>query len=156
PPPPRSSQPLLPPPAWAGDAKEWQDSGGVAGVAAQGGGDVAVAAGTQDADGEVAQAGHGPWGGAGAGLGGVLGEGDIADVVQRLDGPVTAHVVGQAGRVCLGGGEAGDRVHGHGPAAGAGEGPGAAGGGGGVGGGGVAAARSRSASGGRSAAGRGG
>jgi hypothetical protein len=35
------------------DAQEWQDSGGVAGVAAQGGGDVAVAHGGQDADGEV-------------------------------------------------------------------------------------------------------
>jgi hypothetical protein len=41
----------------------------------------------QDADGEVAQAGHGAGGGAGAELGGVLGEGDIADVVQPLDAP---------------------------------------------------------------------
>src|SRR5215216_2287573 len=81
----------------AGDAEQGQDSGGVAGVAAQGGGDVAVAAGAQDADGEVAQAGHGPWRGAGAELVGVLGEGDVADVVQRLDAPVAAHVVGQAG-----------------------------------------------------------
>jgi hypothetical protein len=36
-------------------------------------------------------------GGAGADLGGVLGEGDIAYVVQRLDGPVPAQQVGQAG-----------------------------------------------------------
>ena len=57
----------------------------MAGVVAQGGGDVAVAVPPQDADGEVAQAGHGPRGGAGADLAGVLGEGDIADVVQRLD-----------------------------------------------------------------------
>jgi hypothetical protein len=42
----------------------------------------------QDADGEVAQAGHGPGGGAGAGLGGVLGEGGVAEVVQRLDAPM--------------------------------------------------------------------
>jgi hypothetical protein len=63
-----------------------QDPGGVAGVAAQRGGNVAVPVPPQDADGEVAQAGHGPEGGAGADLGGVLGEGDIADVVQRLDG----------------------------------------------------------------------
>jgi hypothetical protein len=71
----------------------------------------------QDADGEVAQAGHGVGRGAGAELVGVLGEGDVADVVQRLDAPVAAHVVGQAGGACLGGGEAGDRVHRHGPPA---------------------------------------
>src|SRR5262245_25649154 len=47
-----------------------------------------VAVGVQDADGEVAQAGHGARGGAGADLGGVFGEGDVAEVVQRLDGPV--------------------------------------------------------------------
>jgi hypothetical protein len=41
--------------------------------------------GAQEADGEVAQAGHGPWGVAGADLGGVLGEGGVADVVQRLE-----------------------------------------------------------------------
>jgi hypothetical protein len=38
--------------SWAGDAEEWQDPGGVAGVAAQGGGEVAVAVGVQDADGQ--------------------------------------------------------------------------------------------------------
>jgi hypothetical protein len=70
------------------DAEEWQDSGGVAGVAAQGCGDVAVAVGAQDADGEVAQAGHGAGGVAGADLGGVLSEGGVADVVQRLAAPV--------------------------------------------------------------------
>jgi hypothetical protein len=47
-----------------------------------------VAAGTQDADGQIAQAGHGPGGGTGADLAGVLGEGDIAEVVQCLDAPV--------------------------------------------------------------------
>jgi hypothetical protein len=61
----------------------------VAGVAAQRGGDVAVTVPPQDADGEVAQAGHGPWGVAGADLGGVLGKGGVAEVVQRLDAPVT-------------------------------------------------------------------
>jgi hypothetical protein len=91
--------------SWASDAQQWQDSGGVAGVAAQRGGDVAVTVPPQDADGEVAQAGHGPGGIAGAGLGGVLGEGDIADVVQRLDAPVTPDPVSQAGRAGLGGGE---------------------------------------------------
>src|SRR6266508_432216 len=100
------------------DAEEWQDSGGVAGVAAQRGGDVAVAVGVEDADGEVAQAGHGVWGVAGADLGGVLGEGGVADVVQRLDAPVASDPVGQAGGVGLGGGEVGDRVDRHGsPAA---------------------------------------
>ena len=70
-------------------AQQGQESGGVAGVAAQRGGDVVAAVEAQDADGEVAQAGHGPWGGAGADLAGVLGEGGVADVVQRLDAPVT-------------------------------------------------------------------
>src|SRR6266545_2952741 len=96
------------------DAEEWQDSGGVAGVAAQRGGDVAVAVGPEDADGEVAQAGHGSGGGAGADLGGVLGEGGVADVVQRLDAPVAPDPVSQAGGVGLGGGEVGDRVDGDG------------------------------------------
>jgi hypothetical protein len=81
---------------------------------AQRGGDVAVAVGPEDADGEVAQAGHGPGGGGGAGLGGVFGEGGVADVVQGLDAPVPADPVGQAGRAGLGGGEAGDRVDGMG------------------------------------------
>ena len=71
--------------SWACDAKQRQDSGGIAGVAAQRSGEVAVAAAAQDADGEVAQAGHGPGGIAGAGLGGVFGEGGVADVMQRLD-----------------------------------------------------------------------
>jgi hypothetical protein len=52
---------------------------------AQRGGDVAMAVGVQVADGEVAEAGHGPGGGASADLGGVLSEGGVADVVQRLD-----------------------------------------------------------------------
>jgi hypothetical protein len=54
------------------------------------------------------------WGGAGADLGGVLGEGGVAGVVQRLDAPMPSDVVGQAGGACLGGGEAGDRVDRHG------------------------------------------
>jgi hypothetical protein len=52
---------------------------------------------------------------AGADLGGVLGEGGVADVVQRLDIPVPAYVVGEVGGAGLGGGEAGDRVDRHGP-----------------------------------------
>src|SRR4029450_3609484 len=92
------------------DAEEWQDSGGVAGIAAQRGGDVAVTVGAQDADGEIAQAGHGAGGGAGSDLGGVLGEGGVAEVVQRLDAPVASNPVGEAGRAGLGGGEAGNRV----------------------------------------------
>jgi hypothetical protein len=51
---------------WAGDTKQWQDSGGVTGVAAQRCGDVAPAVETQDADGHVAQAGHGARRGTGA------------------------------------------------------------------------------------------
>jgi hypothetical protein len=71
----------------------------------------------------VAQAGHGPWGVAGTQLAGVLGEGGVADVVQRLDAPMPSDVVGQASRAGLGGGEAGDRVHRHGTPAAAVQGP---------------------------------
>jgi hypothetical protein len=42
-----------------------------------------------------AQAGHDAWGVASADLGGVLGVGDVADVVQRFDAPVPADVVGK-------------------------------------------------------------
>ena len=47
---------------------------------------------------QVAQAGHDVGSGAGSGLGAVLTEGDVAEVVQRLDGPVPAQQVGAAGR----------------------------------------------------------
>jgi hypothetical protein len=55
------------------------------------------------------------WGRAGADLGGVFGGGDIAQVIQRLDGPVPAQQVGQAGGAGLVEGKAGDRIHDHGP-----------------------------------------
>jgi hypothetical protein len=96
------------------DAKQRQQAGGVAGVAAQRGGDGAVPVPPDDTDGEDAQAGHGPGGGGGAHLGGVLGEGGVAAVVQRLDAPMASDVVGEAGGVGLGGGEVGDRVDRHG------------------------------------------
>jgi hypothetical protein len=51
---------------------------------------------------------------AGADLGGVLGVGGVADMVQRLDAPVAADVIGRLGRAGLGRGEVGDRVYGHG------------------------------------------
>jgi hypothetical protein len=71
--------------SWVCDAKECQDSGGVAGVAAQRGGRVAVAVPPQDGDGGVGEAGRGSWCVAGAGQGGVLGEGGVADVERWLD-----------------------------------------------------------------------
>src|SRR5918993_6052458 len=77
-------------------------------------------------------------GGAGTELGGVLGEGGIADVVQRLDAPLPADPVGQAGEAGLGGGEANEGVHGHGAPPPSGKRPDSAGGPprlGGVGGG---------------------
>ena len=68
------------------------------------------------ADDQVAQAGHDLWAGPGPDLGGVLGEGHIADVVQAvLDRPVPTDEVGEPGGAGLGEGEAGDRVHGHRP-----------------------------------------
>ena len=43
---------------------------------------------------------------------GVLGEGEVADVVQRSDGPVAADVVGQVRGAGLAGGEVGERADG--------------------------------------------
>lgn len=79
-----------------GDAKQAERSGGIAGVVAQRGSEVDLAANAQDPDGQVADGRHGPGRVAGADLGGVLGEGDVADVMQRLDAPVAADEVGQA------------------------------------------------------------
>jgi hypothetical protein len=67
--------------------------GRVAAIVAQGGGDIGMAGQPQRADGEVAQAGHRAGKPAGARGGRVLGEGDVADVVQRLDAPMPAQVV---------------------------------------------------------------
>jgi hypothetical protein len=69
----------------------------VAGVAAQRGGDVDRPRPTEHPDDQVAQGRHDVRAGAGADLGAVLGEGGVADVVQRLDRPVAAQQVGQAG-----------------------------------------------------------
>jgi|SRR5215211_7807724 len=76
------------------DAEQCQEVGGVAGLAARRSGDGVAAVETQDADSEVAQAGHGPGSVAGADLVGVLGEGRVTDVVQRLDAPIPSDLVG--------------------------------------------------------------
>ena len=82
-------------------------------VVTEGGCQVDRPGAAEHTDDQVAQAGHGLWAGAGADLGSVLGEGDIAGVVQRLDRPVAAEQVGQPGGADLGVGETGDRVGGH-------------------------------------------
>ena len=64
-----------------GDSEDGQWSAWVVGVAERGGKVDRPSAG-QRADGEVAQAGHDLWTGAGAQPGGVLGEGHVADPVQ--------------------------------------------------------------------------
>jgi hypothetical protein len=56
-----------------GDLEGDEGSGGVAGVVAEGGGEVDRPRPAEHADGEVAQAGHRVWAGAGPNLGGVLG-----------------------------------------------------------------------------------
>jgi hypothetical protein len=66
------------------DAEEDEGSGGIAGVVTQGGGDVAVAVETQDADGEVAQARHSPGGVAGADPAGTPPQGADLAVGARL------------------------------------------------------------------------
>ena len=59
-----------------------------------GGGDAGVPGRFQDADGQVAQGGHGLGSAAGADLGGVFAVADVAEVVQGLDLPVAADPAG--------------------------------------------------------------
>jgi hypothetical protein len=86
------------------DVEGGQGSVWVAGVAARRGGDVDRPRPAQHPDDQVAQRRHHARARAGAGLGGVLGEGDVADVVQRLDGPVPrSRSARQAGLACSNG-----------------------------------------------------
>jgi hypothetical protein len=65
-------------------------------MVAERGGEVDRPSAAERADGEVAQARHDLGAGPGPGLGGVLGEGHIADVVQAvLDRPVPTDEVSQ-------------------------------------------------------------
>ena len=73
-------------------------------MAARRGGDVDQTRPAQHADDQVAQGDIGS--GAGAKLGGVLGERGVAEVVQRLDRPVPAQRVGEPGGAGQGGGPA--------------------------------------------------
>jgi hypothetical protein len=71
-------------------------------VVPEGGGEVDRPSAAQHADGEVGQGRHDVWAGAGSDLGGVLGEGGVAEVVQAiLDRPVSAEVVGESGGASL-------------------------------------------------------
>jgi hypothetical protein len=71
-------------------------------VVAEGGGEVDWSGAAQRADDQVAKARHDLRAGPGAQLGGVLGEGGVAEVVQAvLDRPVPAEVVGEPGRAGL-------------------------------------------------------
>jgi hypothetical protein len=67
------------------DPEGGQGSAWVAGVAAQRDGEVDRPRPTEHPDDQVAQGRHDVGTGAGAELGGVLGEGSVADVVQRLE-----------------------------------------------------------------------
>lgn len=84
---------------WSGvDSEECEWSGEVACGRAERGGDVGVACQPQGADGEVAEADHDAWRGAGAHSGGVLTVGDVANVVEPvLDAPVVADELGDRG-----------------------------------------------------------
>jgi hypothetical protein len=97
------------------DPEGGQGSAWVAGVAAQRGGEVDRPRPAQHPDDQVAQGRHDVGTGAGAELGGVLGEGSVADVVQRLDGPVPAEQVSQPGGASLLKWEAGDGIDGYRP-----------------------------------------
>jgi hypothetical protein len=83
-----------------GDAEGGQGPGGVAGVVAQRGGEVdRLCRPAEGADDEVAQASHDLRAGPGPDLGGVLGEGHVADVVQAvLDRPMLTQQAGEPGR----------------------------------------------------------
>ncbi|MGH3586800.1 MAG: hypothetical protein ACRDQ0_10800, partial [Pseudonocardia sp.] len=95
-------------------------SGGVAGVMSECGGDVRGAGEAVQADRDVPQGGHDLRPGAGLDLGGVLGEGDVADPVQAvLDLPVPPDPGGQFGGPGLVRAQVGDRVDGLGAPPGA-------------------------------------
>jgi hypothetical protein len=66
------------------DPEGGQGPGVVAGVVSEGGGEVDRPGAAQRTDGQVAQAGHDVWAGAGAHLGAVLGESGVAEVVQAV------------------------------------------------------------------------
>ena len=78
--------------------------------ATAGRGDVVVAGEPVAADGEVAQGGHDCGAPAGADLGQVFSEGDVADPVQRLDLPVPAYRLGDQISPCLTPAQAGDGI----------------------------------------------
>lgn len=99
---------------WA-QSESFEGPGGVPGVVPAGGCDAGMPGHFQDPDGEVAQGGHDLGSVAGADLRGVFAVADIADVVQRLDLPVTADPGGEPGRGCLAGVQADDGVDGDGP-----------------------------------------
>jgi hypothetical protein len=70
------------------DPEGGQGSGGVAGVVTEGSSQVDRPGAAEHTNDEVAQARHRVWAATGPKLGSVLGEGDIADVVQAvLDRP---------------------------------------------------------------------
>jgi hypothetical protein len=98
------------------DPEGGQGSAWVAGVVAQGGGEVDRPGPAERSKGEVAQAGHDLRAGPGSQLRVVLCEGRIPHPVQAvLDRPVPPEVVGEAGGAGLGVGEASDRMDRHGP-----------------------------------------
>ncbi|HSL09596.1 MAG TPA: hypothetical protein VK887_16700 [Pseudonocardiaceae bacterium] len=75
--------------------------------------DVGPAGEAEEADRDVSHGGHDLRGGAGADLGSVFVEGDVADMVLTVfDGPMSAVEGEDVGGVGLAGGEAGDAVHG--------------------------------------------
>src|SRR3954454_8144423 len=76
-----------------------------------GGGDVGPADQAQQADRQAAQGGHDPRGGSGADPGGVLGVGDVADLVDGLGFPLAADQGGEFGGGGVVRGEAGDAEH---------------------------------------------
>jgi hypothetical protein len=80
-----------------GDPECGEGSGGVTGVVTEGSSEVDRPGAAEHTNDEVAQGRHDVRAAAAADLGGVLGIGDIADVVQRLDGPVPAQQIGEAG-----------------------------------------------------------
>jgi hypothetical protein len=96
------------------DSEGGEGSAWVAGVAAQGGSEVDRPRPAEHPSREVAQDRHDVWRGAGADLGGVFTEADVADVAQRLDLSMPAQQVSKPGGAGQVEREAGDRIDGHG------------------------------------------
>src|SRR5919197_1183380 len=99
-------------PRWSGQPDEGKGAGEwLVGHLPESGGDVGVSGGAELVDREAAEGGHVFGAVPGVDLGGVLGEGGVADEVEPvLDGPLRSDDLRESLRGCLAAGQVGDDV----------------------------------------------